>query len=151
MSATVPFPVIWRRSTRWRRRRRPPSNGQHATGFDLNGAAGGSFFSYSAPPLGVSGAAAGLRVDPAIVADNSLIAAAGVALPGDNAAARAIAALRNQRVLNGNTATLSDGWGNIVYSVGSDAQGRRQRARYARDDYQGNRRAAGSGLRRLAR
>jgi len=98
-------------------------NGQHATGFDLNGAAGGSFFSYSAPPLGVSGAAAGLRVDPAIVADNSLIAAAGVALPGDNAAARAIAALRNQRVLNGNTATLSDGWGNIVYSVGSDAQG----------------------------
>ena len=59
----------------------------------------------------------------AVVADNSLIAAAGVALPGDNAAARAIAALRNQRVLNGNTSTLSDGWGNIVYSVGSDAQG----------------------------
>ena len=33
-----------------------------------------------------------------------------------------MAALRNQRILNGNTATLGDGWGNLVYSVGSDVR-----------------------------
>lgn len=97
-------------------------NGLHAAGFDLNGAAGGAFFGYGLAPVGVSGAAAALRVDPAIVADNSLIAAAGVALSGDNGAARTIAALRHQRVLNGNTATLGDGWGSLVYSVGSDVR-----------------------------
>jgi flagellar hook-associated protein 1 FlgK len=106
-------------------------NGLHTAGFDLTGAAGGSFFSYTAPPAGVSGAAGALRVDPAIVADNNRIAAAGTALPGDNATARALAALRSQRVLNG-TATLHDGWGDIVYQVGSDVQ----TAKNARDTHE---------------
>ena len=97
-------------------------NALHAGGYDLNGAGGGAFFSYALAPVGVAGAAAALRVDPAIVSDNSLIAAAGVALSGDNGTARTIAALRNERVLNGNTATLGDGWGNLVYSVGSDVR-----------------------------
>lgn len=96
-------------------------NGVHTAGYDLSGAAGGSFFSYSTPPSGVSGAAAALRVDPAIVTDNNLIAAAGTPLAGDNATARALAALRSERVLNG-TATLHDGWGDLVYTVGSDVQ-----------------------------
>jgi flagellar hook-associated protein 1 FlgK len=97
-------------------------NALHTAGFDLTGAAGGAFFSYSTPPVGTTGAARFMQVDPAIVGDNSLIAAAGVALPGDNVTARAIAALRTQRVLNGGTATLSDGWGNLVYEVGNDSQ-----------------------------
>ena len=97
-------------------------NGLHTAGFDLAGAAGGSFFSYSTAPLGSAGAARALRVDPAIVADNGLIAAASVAISGDNGTARAITALRHQRVLDGNTATLSDGWGDLVYRVGSDTQ-----------------------------
>ena len=96
-------------------------NGVHTAGYDLNGAVGGAFFSYSTPPAGVSGAAAALRVDPAIVADGNLIAAAGTPIAGDNVNARALAALRNQRVLGG-TATLHDGWGDLVYSVGSDVQ-----------------------------
>ena len=106
-------------------------NGVHTAGYDLSGAAGGAFFSYSMPPSGVNGAAAALRVDPAIVADNNLIAAAGTPITGDNTNARALAALRSQRVLNG-TATLHDGWGDIVYSVGSDVQS----ARNARDTHQ---------------
>jgi len=107
-------------------------NALHVTGFDLNGAAGGAFFSYSTPPVGTSGAAKALRVDPAIAADGSLIAAASVAETGDNGTARAIAALRNQRVLDGNTATLVDGWANIVYEVGTDSQG----AAAARDTHE---------------
>jgi len=98
-------------------------NALHAAGFDLSGSAGGAFFSFSTAPVGVAGAAGALRVDPAIVADNGRIAAAGVALVGDNGTARAIAALRTERVLNGNTATLIDGWGDLVYRIGSDAQG----------------------------
>ena len=54
-------------------------NALHAAGFDLSGSAGGAFFSFSTAPVGVAGAAAALRVDPAIVADNSRIAAASVA------------------------------------------------------------------------
>jgi flagellar hook-associated protein 1 FlgK len=107
-------------------------NALHSTGFDLNGAAGGAFFSYSTPPVGTSGAAKALRVDPAIAGDGSLIAAASVAETGDNGTARAIAALRNQRVLDGNTATLVDGWANIVYEVGTDSQG----AATARDTHE---------------
>jgi flagellar hook-associated protein 1 FlgK len=97
-------------------------NALHTSGFDLNGAAGGAFFSYSTPPLGTSGAAKAIQVDPAIVNDNSLIAAAGVALPGDNTIASQIAALRTTRVLDGGASTLSDGWGNLVYEVGNDSQ-----------------------------
>ena len=94
----------------------------HTAGFDLNGNAGGNFFSFSAPPVGVSGAASLIRVDPAVAADPGAVAAAAVALPGDNGTARAIAALRDARVLSGNSATLLDSWGDLVYRVGADAR-----------------------------
>ena len=97
-------------------------NALHTAGFDLAGGAGGAFFSYATAPLGSTGAARALRLDPAIVADNSLIAAASVAISGDNGTARAISALRHERVLDGNTATLIDGWADFVYRVGSDTQ-----------------------------
>jgi flagellar hook-associated protein 1 FlgK len=97
-------------------------NALHAAGFDLAGAAGGDFFSFSAPPAGVAGAARAIRVDPGIVADNGTIAAAAVAEAGDNGTARAIAALRHQRVLDGGTATLHEGWADLVYRAGRDAR-----------------------------
>ena len=81
-----------------------------------------ALFTYSTPPVGTSGAAGAIQVNSAIVSDNSLIVAAGAPQAGDNGTARAIAALRDQRVLNGTT-TLSDGWGNLVYAIGGDAQG----------------------------
>src|SRR5690606_29133476 len=97
-------------------------NALHDDGFDLAGNPGGDFFGFSAPPAGVTGAARALRVDPAIAADGSRIAAAAAAAPGDNGVARAIADLRGSRVLNGGTATLHEGWGDLVYRVGSDAR-----------------------------
>lgn len=99
-------------------------NTVHAAGYDLNGAAGGAFFSFSpalsGTPAASSGAAAALRLDPGVAGDTSLIAAGGIAEAGDNQNARTMAALRDARVLNNNTATLSDGWAQLVYRVGRD-------------------------------
>jgi len=57
-----------------------------------------------------------------VVADPSQVAAAGVAAtPGDNTQARALANLRDAKVLNGGTASFGDAWSQLVYSVGQDA------------------------------
>ena len=68
-----------------------------------------------------------MTVDTDVATDPRRIAAAGIAAPGDNQNARAIAALRNAQVLQGDTATLSQGWGDLVYRVGSDTK-------YAQDE-----------------
>lgn len=93
-------------------------NAVHATGFDANGNAGGAFFT---PPATVAGAAAALAVDPGVAADSQLVAASGTGDSGDNQTARAIAALRDSRVMSGGTATPAEAWSNFVYRVGADA------------------------------
>jgi flagellar hook-associated protein 1 FlgK len=95
-------------------------NALHMTGFDNAGNLGGAFFTFQAGP----GAAASLGVEAAIVADPGRVAAAGLPIAGDNQNARALAALRDARVLNGGT--FSDAWAQMVYRVGSDAQAARQ-------------------------
>ena len=93
------------------------TNTVHAAGYDLNGAAGGSFFT----PLGsVAGAASAMTVDAAIVADPSRIAAAGAASPGDNQNARALANLANQPTVG--AATFSQSWATLMYQVGQDTK-----------------------------
>lgn len=90
-------------------------NGVHASGFDLNGAPGGVIF---VPPGGVPGAAATLQVAPALAADPSRIAAAGIVSPGDNGVARQLAALRDAPISQGRSATAA--WTGLVYRVGND-------------------------------
>ena len=97
-------------------------NALHAAGFDQTGATGGNFFAFSSPLAGSAGAAAALILRPAVAADARLIAAGNSAAPGDNGAARALADLRQANVLNGGTATLSDGWGQLVYRVARDTK-----------------------------
>jgi flagellar hook-associated protein 1 len=97
-------------------------NTLHAAGYDLNGATGQDFFGYSTAPTGTAGAAKFIQLDPAVAGNASLIAAAGVAEAGDNTTASALAGLREARVLDGNTATLSDGWSRLVYRIGRDTQ-----------------------------
>ena len=93
-------------------------NTLHDAGFDLNGNGAGVFFT----ALGsATGAAAAIAVDPNVAADPSLVAAASIASPGDNQTARAISALRDARVMSGNTATMNDAWGRIIYRVGTDS------------------------------
>src|SRR5690606_19023058 len=52
----------------------------------------------------------------------SRVAAAQAALPGDNRAAREMANLRDALLLDGGTATLIEGWSQLVYQVGRDVQ-----------------------------
>ncbi len=93
-------------------------NTLHQGGFDLNGNPGLAFFT---PPATVAGAAAAMSVSAAIAGNPSLVAASQSGAAGDNQVAKAIAALRNQPVLNGGTATFNEGWAELAYAVGSDA------------------------------
>jgi flagellar hook-associated protein 1 FlgK len=94
-------------------------NTLHDAGYDLNGVDAGRFFDALATP---AGAARNMTVTAAIVADPSLVAASGtLGTGGDNQTARGISALRDARVLAGNTATFNDGWGRVIYRAGSDA------------------------------
>jgi flagellar hook-associated protein 1 FlgK len=97
-------------------------NTLHTAGFDQTGAAAGDFFAFSTAPTGTAGAASYLIVDAAVAADPRLVAAADAAAAGNNETARAIAAVRHDRVMVGNTATLNDAWAQLVYRVGRDTQ-----------------------------
>jgi flagellar hook-associated protein 1 FlgK len=91
-------------------------NAIHTSGYDQTGAAGGNFFN---PLATSSGAAAALTV---AITDPRNVAASATTDVGDNQVARQIAALSSTPVLNGGTATFSDAWGQLVYSVGRDSQ-----------------------------
>jgi flagellar hook-associated protein 1 FlgK len=97
-------------------------NALHATGFDATGAAGGDFF---VPPGAAAGAAAALAIDGAVIADSGLVAASGTGSIGDNQIARAIAGLRDTRIVNGGTATPTEAWGQFAYRVGADLRSAR--------------------------
>ena len=97
-------------------------NTLHTAGFDQTGAAAGDFFAFSTAPVGTAGAASYLIMDAAVAADPRLVAAGDAALAGNNETARAIAGLRDNRVLNGNTSTLADAWAQLVYRVGRDTK-----------------------------
>jgi flagellar hook-associated protein 1 FlgK len=101
----------------------------HQAGYDGTGAAGQPFFT---PLATTSNAARLMAVNPALLAPNGgtlVVASADPAAAGDNAAARALAALRDSRVLTAGTATFGDFWSGIVYRVGRDI-------RAARDEQQ---------------
>jgi flagellar hook-associated protein 1 FlgK len=100
-------------------------NTVHAAGYDLNGNTGQAFFAFTVAPVGTAGAARALTVDAAVVSHVSRIAAAQATLPGDNRVARALADVRDVRVLDGGTATLTEGWSQLVYRIGRDVQAAR--------------------------
>ncbi len=93
-------------------------NTAHAAGTDLLGNAGGNFFAALGGPVG---AAAAMDLEAAVAADPRLIAASLTGAPGDNQTAKAIAAIRDTRVVGG-ASTLAESWSQLVYRVGSDAQ-----------------------------
>lgn len=97
-------------------------NALHTAGYDQTGVDAGDFFAFSTALIGSAGAAAALIVESAVAADPRRVAAASIAQAGDNQTAKAITSLRDDRVLDSNTATLADGWGQLVYRVGRDAR-----------------------------
>ena len=94
-------------------------NALHTAGFDLDGNAAGVFFTALGATAGAAGA---MALDPTLAANGRLVAAATVAQPGDNQMARAIANLRDSRVLDGGTSTLHDGFASLVRKVGGDSR-----------------------------
>jgi flagellar hook-associated protein 1 FlgK len=91
----------------------------HMGGYDRSGNPGGAFFT---PLVQADGAASALSVDATLAGNPALVAAAGVPVSGDNQGARLLAALRDNRVMNGGQATFNDAWGQLVYRVGSETQ-----------------------------
>jgi flagellar hook-associated protein 1 FlgK len=86
------------------------TNGLHATGFDLAGAAGGAFFAAGGTTAGT------IAVDTTLAASPSLVAASGVSgAPGNADVALALAALRA-------SPTISIAYRELVTRLGSDTQ-----------------------------
>jgi flagellar hook-associated protein 1 len=93
-------------------------NTLHDAGFTLAGTDAPPFFQ---PLAAVAGAASQIAVDPTVAANTSLIAAGSIAAtPGDNGTARALATLRDARVLSGGSATFTGFYTDLVYDVGQD-------------------------------
>ena len=97
-------------------------NTTHAAGFDATGAAAGNFFT---PPTGVAGAASSISVDASILADSSRVAASGTGAPGDNGAARQLAAMRNTAITGGGTQSAIDAWRALTFDIGNDVSAAR--------------------------
>jgi flagellar hook-associated protein 1 FlgK len=93
-------------------------NTLHSAGYTVAGVAAGNFFQ---PIAATAGAASQIALDAAVAGNPSLVAAGDVAAtPGSNGTARALAALRDARVLSGNTATFTGFYTDLVYGVGQD-------------------------------
>ena len=89
-------------------------NETHSEGYDLNGDAGGAFF---------SGAGAGdIAVFSAILDDTDAIAASSDGSPGDNGNALAIAQLRHQPVMEEGSLTFGDQYAAMVGILGVEAR-----------------------------
>lgn len=86
-------------------------NSANATGFDLNGNAGGALFT----PVVGAGSAANIGV---AITDPALIAASSDGSAGSNGNLANLNAIQNQTIIAGATPTTY--YGNIVFSVGND-------------------------------
>jgi flagellar hook-associated protein 1 FlgK len=88
------------------------TNTAHAAGFDLNGAAGGAFFTGTD--------AATIGVNSALVTNPALIAASGNGQPGNAAGALAMNALQGTAVIG--SATIDQAYSQLVTLIGADSQ-----------------------------
>lgn len=86
-------------------------NSANASGFDLNGNAGGNLFT----PVSGAGSAANIAL---AVSDPALIAASSDGSAGSNGNLGNLSAIQNQTIIAGATPTTY--YGNIVFTVGND-------------------------------
>jgi flagellar hook-associated protein 1 len=95
-------------------------NEQHAQGVDLDGGAGGDFFVPFTPlaPGSTTGAARTMAVS---ITDPRQVAAAGPGTgAGNNANARLLAAIADERLFNSATASASQFYSALIYQIGTD-------------------------------
>ena len=88
-------------------------NNANASGFDLNGNAGGQLF--STPPGGNNGAASSMTMT---ITDPALLAASSDGSAGSNGNLANFSAIHDQSIINGETP--SDYYSNLVFGVGND-------------------------------
>jgi len=114
------------------------TNTLHAAGFDLNGNAGGAFFTGTT--------AATITVAAGIAASPATIAASATGAPGDSGQALAIADLRSAAIVSG--ATVDDAYSQFVTRVGTESREAQRAADIAgtRSDALKNRRDSISGV-----
>ncbi len=100
-------------------------NTQQEAGYASDGSAGQALFSLGAS---AQGAASSVAVNPALVGNPELIAAAGSAAtaPGGSDNAVALANLANENIASGGTTTAANAYANIVGDVGLRAQSAQQ-------------------------
>jgi len=95
-------------------------NEQHAQGVDLDGGAGGDFFVPFTPlvPGSTTGAARTMAVS---ITDPRQVAAGGPGTgAGNNANARLLAAIADERLFNSATASASQFYSTLIYQIGID-------------------------------
>jgi flagellar hook-associated protein 1 FlgK len=88
------------------------TNTQSAAGFDLNGNAGGAFFTGTD--------ASNIAVNPALISNPALIAASSTGQVGDSGNALAIADMQNTNLIG--SSTVDAAYTQLVTQVGSDVQ-----------------------------
>jgi flagellar hook-associated protein 1 len=88
------------------------TNAQSAAGYDLNGNAGGAFFTGTD--------ATNIAVNPALISNPALIAASSTGEVGDSGNALAIADMQNTPVIG--SSTIDAAYTQLVTQVGSDVQ-----------------------------
>jgi flagellar hook-associated protein 1 FlgK len=94
-------------------------NTLHQSGFDAAGDPGVAFFQ----PIVLAGAASAMAMNPLLTAAGgaTLVAASATSgVAGDTSVARGLAALRDQPITNGGSASATEAWGQLVYRVGRD-------------------------------
>lgn len=90
-------------------------NTQHQAGVDLNGTAGLAMFTFSGPP-----GAATITLNSSLVGRPDLVAAASAANPppGGSDNAVALAKLGQANIVNGNTRTPAEAYGDLIGDIG---------------------------------
>ena len=95
-------------------------NAQHAAGIDLDGAAGGDFFTPFTQPAPGSNTGAARSMSLALNDPRKIAAAAAGSAVGDNQNSKLIAAIKDQALFSGATATASQFYASLLYQIGSD-------------------------------
>jgi flagellar hook-associated protein 1 FlgK len=95
-------------------------NAQHAAGIDLDGAAGGDFFTPFTQPAPGSNTGAARSMSAALDDPRKIAAAAAGAATGDNGNSKSMAAIKDELLFSGSTANASQFYAGLLYSIGSD-------------------------------
>lgn len=97
-------------------------NAQHAAGVDMDGLAGGDFFTPFTPIVPGSNLGAARSMSVAITDTDRIAAAAAGAGPGSNANAVRLSALQNELRMGGGTLSFVQYYADLVFRVGLDTR-----------------------------